>query len=377
MTKTVTMAGLAGVVLLAACASDKESAPRPGEVPAPDGVEFEITASPRLSYLNAPGVVAPVAEATLSTKLMGSVTHVLVQEGDRVRAGQTLLRIDARDLSAQRARVEASQAEAQAILAEAELHVQRMRALYEDDAAPRAQVDAAETGYTRALAGVAAARASAAELAAISSYAEVRAPFDGTVVRRMVDPGSFAAPGAPLLVVQDTRRLRVTVSAPPDAVRTLRRGISVTAVIEGESVPATIEGIVPGGSGLFTVNGIVENAGARLPGTGAATLALPQEMRTTLVVPVHAVRRQGDLTGVQLIRADEVLMRWVRLGAVSGDSVEVVSGLRDGDRILVPRPMPQSAEQSAERSAEQSADMPRPMPQSAVVPASTSRPAGR
>jgi RND family efflux transporter MFP subunit len=342
--KTMMMAaGAVGVALLAGCGADQEPAP-PLHVSAPSGQELVIAAVPRMSHLNAAGVVTPMAEATLSTKLMGSVTEVLVQEGDVVRHGQPLLRIDARDLNAQRARVAAAEAEARAVLSEAELHLQRMRALYEDDAAPRAQLDAAETGYTRAVAGVAAARASAAELAAVSSYAEVRAPFAGTVVRRLVDAGSFAAPGTPLLVVQDTRRLRVSVSAPPDAVRSLSRGTTVTAVIEGEAVEATIEGVVPGAAGLFTVNAIVDNPAAHLPGTGAATLALPQALRTTIVVPVAAVRRQGDLTGVLLLRDDGVLTRWIRLGAVSGDSVEVVSGLRAGDRVVVPAPMPQSAD---------------------------------
>ncbi|HSJ32037.1 MAG TPA: efflux RND transporter periplasmic adaptor subunit [Longimicrobiales bacterium] len=342
--KTMRMAAaVAGVALLAGCASDHETVQPAEQAAAQQGVELVVTAAPRISHLNAAGVVEPLAEATLSTKLMGAVTAVLVQEGDVVASGQPLLRIDARDLNAQRARVEAGQAEAQAVLHEAELHVARMRALYEDDAAPRAQLDAAETGYNRALAGVAAARAGAAELAAVSSYAEVRSPFAGTVVRRMVDRGSFAAPGAPLLVVQDTRRLRVSVSAPPDAVRGLARGAEVTAVIEGEAVPAIIEGVVPGAAGLFTVNAIVDNSASLLPATGAATLALPQDMRTTILIPVHAVRRQGDLTGVQLLRDDAVITRWVRLGVELGDSVEVVSGLRNGDRILVPAPVPHSA----------------------------------
>lgn len=329
------VAGAASVALLASCGGDG-SAPPPAVTSAPQGVELEISVAPRMSYLHAAGVAGPIAEATLSTRLMGSVTEVLVHEGDAVRAGQPLLRLDARDLNAQRARVEAGQVEAQAVLNEAQLHVQRMRALFADDAAPRAQLDAAETGYERALAGVASARASAAELAAIASYAEVRAPFAGTVVRRMVDPGSFAAPGAPLLVVQDTRRLRVTATASPDAVSGLARGAAITAVIEGEAVPATVEGVVPVGAGLFAVNAIVENSAGLLPAAGAATLALPQAMRAIVLVPLRAVRRQGDLTGVLLLREDGVLTRWVRLGAVAGDSVEVVSGLQDGDRILVP-----------------------------------------
>lgn len=338
MNLTMRMAvAVGGAVLLGACGGAEEPHVALADA-APEGVELEVEALPRMSYLHAAGVVEPVAEATLSTRLMGAVTAVLVQEGDMVAAGQPLLRIDARDLNAQRAQVDAARASAEAVLAEAELHVQRMRALYEDGAAPRAQLDAAESGYTRALSGVAAAQASAAELAAVSSYADVRAPFAGMVVRRMVDPGSFAAPGAPLLVVQDTRRLRVTASASPAAVRSLARGSEVTAVIEGEAVSARIEGIVPGGAGLFTVNAIVENAAGLFPGTGAATLALPQGMRTSIVIPLDAVRRQGDLTGVRLVRDEGVITRWVRLGPVMGDSVEVVSGLRDGDRILVPAP---------------------------------------
>ena len=333
---TLKAATAIAVVLLAACGTDPEAESAAPAAAMPAGVELAVVETPRESYLDAAGVVAPIAEATLSTKLMGAVTAVLVQEGDVVQAGQPLLRIDARDLNAQRAQVEAAQAAAAAVLGEAELHVQRMRALYEDEAAPRAQLDAAESGYSRALAGVASARASAAELTAVSSYAVVRAPFAGTVTRRMVDPGSFAAPGAPLLVVQDTRRLRVTVTAAPNAVRTLARGAAVTAAIEGELVPAEVEGVVPGAAGLFTVNAIVDNAGRRLPGTGAATLALPQGMRSSILVPLAAIQRQGDLTGVYLRADSTVVTRWVRLGAVRGDSVEIVSGLRAGDRITVP-----------------------------------------
>lgn len=330
------IAAAAGAVFLAACGDGHEEAPAATVASAPAGETLTVTASPRVAYLNATGVVRPIADATLSTKLMGSVTEVLVQEGDGVRRNQPLLRIDARELGARREQVEASLASAEAVLAEAELHVQRMRALYEEEAAPRAQLDAAETGYTRALAGVAAARASAAELAAVTSYAVIRAPFDGVVVRRMVDPGSFAVPGAPLLTVQDARSLRVSVSASPDAVHALKQGARVTAVVEGTAVPASIEGVVPGAAGLFTINAIVDNGNGALPGTGAAELALPHGMRTSIVVPIQAIRRQGDLTGVYLRRGDTVLTRWVRLGPVSGDSVEVVSGLEDGDAIVVP-----------------------------------------
>lgn len=331
-----------GTSLLAACGGGAEQQPADSSAVVMDGVELVVQEATRPAYLHAPGVVEPVANATLSTKLMGAVTKVLVQEGDLVRAGQPLLHIDARDLAAQRARLDAARAEAEAVLGEAGLHVRRMRALYEDGAAPRAQLDAAETAYTRAQSSVRAARAGAAEIDAMASYADVRAPFAGTIVRRMVDPGSFAAPGVPLLVLQDTRSLRITASASPESVRSISRGSEILAEIEGAAVSATVEGVVPGAAGLFTINAIVDNPNGLLPGTGAATLALPLGTRMSIVVPMLAVRRQGDLTGVRLVHEDGVLTRWIRLGPVTADSVEVVSGLEDGDRILIPAIEPQA-----------------------------------
>ena len=81
-------------------------------------------------------------------------TYVDSRDLDAVAAGQPLLRIDARDLAAKSSRAEAMQAEAGAVLREAELHAERMRALYADEAAPKVQLDAAETGLARARAGV-------------------------------------------------------------------------------------------------------------------------------------------------------------------------------------------------------------------------------
>jgi len=171
--------------------------------------------------------------------MRGSVVAVPVHEGDRVAAGQLLVRLDARDLDAKRAQVEAGLAEASAVYNDATVQTGRIRALYADSAATKAQLDQAETGLARATAAVASARAMAAELAATASYAEVRAPFAGVVTHRFVDPGSFAAPGAPLVTVEDAGTLRVTVSAAPDANRSGRSGFEVN------SLPKTMKSAPP------------------------------------------------------------------------------------------------------------------------------------
>jgi len=245
------------------------------------------------------------------------------------------VRLDARDLDARAAQVAAGLAEANAVHQDAVVQTARIRALYADSAATKAQLDQAETGLARSEAAVSTARAMAAEVAATASYAEVRAPFAGVVTHRFVDPGAFAAPGAPLATVEDASTLRVSVSAAPDAVRGLRAGSAIGATIGDSSVRATIEGVVPAGANLYTVNALVPNAGGRLLSGSAATLALPRGTRHALLVPAGAVVRQGDLAGVRTVAAGQASLRWVKLGRSTNGLVEVLSGLAAGDTVLV------------------------------------------
>jgi RND family efflux transporter MFP subunit len=289
------------------------------------------------AVFDAAGTAAPVQRATLSTKLMGTVTTVLVQEGDRVRAGEPLVRIDARDLSAKSTQVAATVAEAEVMHNDARAQANRIRALYADSAATRAQLDAAETGLARTDAGLRAAQAAASELGAISSYSVVRAPFAGLVTKRFVDPGAFAAPGAPLVALQDVSTLRISASTTPEIAAALDRGQTLDALVERTPVRVTIEGVVPSLTGsLYTINAVVPNPDAVLLAGSRATLRLPTGLRRALVVPARAIERAGDLTGTIVRTADGDDRRWVRLGVALGSMVEVTAGLRPGETIVVP-----------------------------------------
>ena len=329
---------IGGVLFAAACSGAE---PKAAVATAPTaGTAYVVADSTIDATLDAAGTAQPIAEATLSTKLMGTVTRVLVHEGDLVAAGQPLVHIDARDLVARDSQVQAAIAGARAMQLDAETQARRIRALYADSAATRAQLDAVETAVARANAGVAAAQASARELDATRAYADVRAPFAGVVTQRFVDPGAFAAPGAPLVTVQDVSRLRVSVNAAPEDVRALRRGAHVRATIEDTTVDATVEGVVPAAGNVYTVNAIVANPHRRLMAGGAASIAIPRGRRQALLVPLAAIQREGDLTGVHVRESTGDELRWIRLGAVRGAFVEVTSGLRAGATIVVPTAAP-------------------------------------
>lgn len=327
---------LATPLLIAACGT--RTAPERDAAAAPptrqEGVVAVVIDTLLATTLPASGTAAPMREATLSTKLMARVDAVLVKEGDMVAAGAVLVRLDARDLVAKAEQVAASETAAEASRAQAAAHTARMRALFAQGAAPKATLEAAEAQLAQAESGLRAARAAGAELTSVGSYAEVRAPFAGRVTQRFVDPGAFAAPGAPLVTIQDPRSLRITVHTAPDAVRALRRGQVLAATIEGVTAQATIEGIVPGVGGLYQVNAIVENSrGTYLPGS-AATLLVPAGTHRALAIPADALRREGDLVGVTVRTAAGDARRWIRVGARSGDLIEVTSGLRAGDQVV-------------------------------------------
>lgn len=328
-------AGVIPAILFAAACrgDDKPVGAMPATATGPTVVVVDTMMS---TVFEASGPALPVAEATLSTKLMGAVTAVLVTEGTRVAAGAPLVRLDAADLDAKSRQASAGIAGAEAAYREAQAQATRIRALYADSAAPRAQLDAVEAGLARATAGLEAARAGSTELNAVRAYGVLRAPFAGVVTRRFVDVGDFAAPGAPLVTVQDASRLRISAAVPAAMARRVKAGMTLAARIEGEAVQAVIEGVVPSAATMYTINAIVANRSGALPAGGSATLAVPGgSAERTLLVPLSAIVREGDLTGVRVVRDGRSELRWVRLGDSYGDRVVVRTGLQAGERVAL------------------------------------------
>lgn len=325
------------LVLVAAACSGATEAPIARPATPATGTPVAVLDTTIAAVFEASGTATPFAEATLSTRLMGTVTAVLATEGAQVAASAPLVRIDAADLDARDLQATAGIAGAEAAFQDATVTAARIRALYADSAAPKAQLDAAESGLARARAGLAAARAGQAELSAVRSYSTIRAPFAGVISRRLVDVGDFAAPGTPLITVQDVSRLRITASIPASQAGAIRRGAVLRGNIETAEIRATVEGVVPASAGMYTVNAIVANPGARLPSGGAATLRVPSgASERALFVPTAAIIREGDLTGVRIVRAGATELRWIRLGAPMGSRSLVMSGLAAGDSVLVP-----------------------------------------
>lgn len=325
----------------AACQPKSPAAPLPAANVAPTRTVLVVHDTTIGTALEASGTAAPVREATLGTRLMGSVTEVLVHEGQRVRQGDVLARIDARDVNAKGMQAAAGLAQAEAMYENARIQTSRLRALYADSAAPKAQLDDAESGLARAEAGVHAARGAAAEVDAVRSYAEIRAPFDGVIVKRYVDPGAFVAPGAPMIGIEDASRIRLSVTVAPSDARGIVSGTRLVARIEAQPARAIVEGVVPAaGNALYTINALIDNASGHFLAGGSGTLLLPRPSRSGILLPVAGLVREGDLTGVYVRGANGIAaLRWLQVARADGDRVEVLSGLRAGETVELTSPV--------------------------------------
>jgi len=324
---------------LVACGGDTEPSHAPAQSQ-PSGETIQVTTETLASVLPVDGTVRAREQAVLSTRMMARISAVEVEVGDRVSAGQVLVRLGADDIAANRARAEAAVRVAEAARDEAARHVARMDTLYARDAVPLVQRDQARLGLVQAESQVTMAQAALQEVEAASRYSALRAPFAGAVVSRAAEVGDLAAPGMPLMGVAADGPREVVLGVPAEVARVLTAGDEI--VVQSESAGLTVAKVRAIASGADPRTRTVE-VRADLPAdwpTGVSVTALvPDGTREGIAIPEFAVVRRGQLTGVRVVTDQGEVLRWVRLGRrfESGDEggarFEVLSGLEPGERI--------------------------------------------
>lgn len=322
-------------------------------------------------YYEAAGTVRSKTTSMLSAKVMGTVTAIHALEGTRVRAGQTLISIDDRDTAAQLRMAHAGLAEARQALAEVEQGIaaaeanrklatatyERFRTLLERKSVSAQEFDEVEAKYTAAnamadslrakreqvLAKIEQARAGASGAEAYHSYSRIVSPIDGIVASRSIDVGSMAAPGQPLMVVEDPRAFRVDAFVEESAIGRIRVGDRARVRIDalGKEVAGRVAEIVPSSDPMsrkyqVKVDFDTADGSSALRSGLFAKVFFPTGSRQALTVPAEAVVRQGQLTGVWVVDGEGVArLRLITTGKTTGERTEVLSGLTDGERIVV------------------------------------------
>lgn len=287
------------------------------------------------------GTTEPVHRVTPAARIMAKVIEAGFLEGDRVGEGRTLIRLDTRDLQARKRQARAAVETASTALEVARLNLERMRSLHKSGTVSNHQIEAAEVAYAQANAAFEAARSGLEEIDVNLSYSSARAPFSGIIVRKMVEVGNMVSPGQPLFIIEDDSRLRVIASVGTDLAAGLEPGQNLPVRMGQITVQGKIEGIIPSGStgapGL-RMQLIIENAEhAFKVGTLAAVEVSHGSPGTIgISVPKAALIEKGRLAGAYVVTPESTArMHWLILGDDQGDVVNVISGLRVGDRVIL------------------------------------------
>jgi membrane fusion protein, multidrug efflux system len=360
-----------GAILLASCGAKEAREPRADVNAAPVAVQsFAAQTAEWPVFYEATGTVRARSAAVISSKVMGYVREVAVRVGDRVRAGQPLVRLDARDLETQYRQAEAARNEAQSGVAEADQAIaaaranlelaqvtfKRMNDLFEKRSISNQEFDEAAAKLKVAGAGYEMAMAKKTQLGSriaqaeqgfrgseiMRGYAELAAPFAGVVTEKTVEPGNLAAPGAPLLTIEAEGAYRLEAAVEESKLSAIRPGQTATIVLDaiGHSLDGKVSEIVPAvdaASRAFTVKIDLPASPLIRSGLfGRARFALGT--RQVLSVPLGAVIQRGQLASVFVAGGGLARARLVSLGATLDGRVEVLSGLTAGDRVIFPAP---------------------------------------
>jgi RND family efflux transporter MFP subunit len=287
------------------------------------------------------GFTEPIRRSTPSARIMAKVIEAVFHEGDRVEAGRTLIHLDTRDLLARKRQARAALDTASTALDVALMNLERMNNLQKSGTVSRQQLEAAQVGHAQANAAAAGARSAVDELDVNLSYAGARAPFKGVIVRKMVEKGNMVTPGQPLFIIEDDSRLRVIAPVGTDLAAGLKPGQELPVRMGGESVQGRIEGVVPSGAteapGL-RVQLIIDNAGHRFRAGTLAVVEIPLAGSKVerILIPRGALVERGRLTGAYVVTKDkEARLHWLILDEKPGAMVNVLSGLHEGDRIIL------------------------------------------
>jgi RND family efflux transporter MFP subunit len=292
--------------------------------PVRDVAVLRVEASGGGDTYRAAGTVRALRRAELATRVMGRIDGVTVRAGDRVRTGQILVTIDKASLSAMR-----QQTDAGLELARASFH--RMERLYADSAIPAAQFEQAKAAYEQAQGQ---SKAAASEL----TYADLVAPFSGVVAARNADPGDLAVPGQPVLVIEDDGPREVVVSVPDRVAAQIKVGniVPVEVGSDARRIETRVSAVVRSADPMSRTIEVRLRTTERLPSNLTAVAEFPTALQggESLTLPRSAVVERGQLAGAFVVAPDSTLrLRWIRLGRVLGDRVEVASGLVAGDLV--------------------------------------------
>jgi membrane fusion protein (multidrug efflux system) len=294
----------------------------------------------RPRYETATGTVKPVHESAVAAKLLAKVMEISATAGQSVSKDQVLVRLDDADLQARLKQAEAGLTSAQVRSEQAKAEFGRAEVLKSKNAGSQAEFDAAQAAMKSSAADFERAAQAVNESQVMLDFATIRSPMSGTIIDKRVEVGDTVSPGQILLTLFDPTHMQMVALVRESLALKLRPGQLLPTRLDALdfNCEATISEVVPesdSASRSFTV----KVTGPCPPGVYSGMfgrLMIPLEDEEVLVIPAAAVRRVGQLAMVDVVSDSSVSRRNVRPGRILEQDVEVLSGLSEGELVVIP-----------------------------------------
>jgi multidrug efflux system membrane fusion protein len=377
------------VVGVSSCGKKEEKAPE--KMAAVTGVKVEtVKTFPQEDFYEATATVSSKATSVLSSRIIGYIMAIHVREGDRVQAGQLLMEIENREAAAQLRRAQAGLREAQEMLQETERLIQanesaktaaeaeqslaastfnRYQALLERKSVSQQEFDEAQARYRgktaevertqemlgsmqakreQVLARIDQAKAEISRAQVYVDYGRIQSPIRGIVTQKQGEVGVLAAPGTPLLTLEDDARYRLEAAVEESKLGKIRLGDSVRVIIDalgdqewtgrvGEVQPTTDPASRSSLVKIDLPESLIKKAAGRILRSGLygkARFAVGK--KEIITIPHKAIFQRGQLVQLFVVDSSQMArLRLIKTGKVYGERIEVLSGLGEGEKIIV------------------------------------------
>jgi RND family efflux transporter MFP subunit len=369
---------LASIVLLVSCSSDAAKT-EANSAAAPTVAAAKVQRADLTRALAVTAEFRPYQEIEVHAKVAGYVKRIYVDVGDHVKAGQLIAILEIPELQDEVQTAEASVSKSQEEIRRAQADLERAQSAHDvahvaysrladvsktrpglvaqqeiDDALGRdrvaeAQVATAKASLSAAEQQLRVAQADREKVRTLFAYAQIKAPFAGVVTKRYADTGSMIQTGIssqtqsmPLVTLAQENLLRLVIPVPESAVSKIRLGSPVEMSVStlGKKFQGKVarfaDQVDMATRTMHTEVDVPNPTGELVPGMYASASLVLNDERSALSIPVQALTRTEDSVGVLLINKQNKLEeRTVRIGIEAPDQVEILSGLKEGDLVVV------------------------------------------
>ncbi len=271
------------------------------------------------------GTVQSADNAVIAARISGHITKLPVALGSKVNKGDLLVKINAAEISAQLVHATAQ-------LSQTNRNLEREKKLLKKGASTPETVKSLEDAQRIA-------KASVKEVQSMLNYATITAPFSGIITGKSANIGDLAAPGKPLLDLEDESTLQVVANIPEAMILKIHVGDDIPVSIPSAGITTTgkVQEVSPAADPLSRTTPIKLSLplNSNLRSGQFARLSLPERTINAIFVPQSAILPFGQMERIFIVSGDKARLCLVRSGAKKGSRIEILAGIDPGDQVIV------------------------------------------